>query len=106
MRPDLTATPSDRLLARLAEVAVLDADAARRIAHAFHDMHAAMGECRCNGPYATSNHALEYVVAQSTNARAKALLACITEIRRGILIRRQETTRIKIELQRRAGRVA
>ena len=74
---------------------------ARMIAHAFHDMHAAMGECRCNGPWPTTNHALEYAVAYSTNARARSIHRCINEVRRGILLRRQERIRIILELQAR-----
>ena len=86
---------------RLGELAIADAHAARMIAHAFHDMHAAMGECRCNGPWPTTNHALEYAVAYSINARARSIHRCINEVRRGILLRRQERIRITLELQAR-----
>lgn len=102
-RETIAADSTHVLHERLAAIEAADEEAARFIRHAFHDMHAAIGECRCSGDWPSTNHKLEYIVAQSTNARARAIHRCIHEVRRGILYRRQERIRIRLELQRREG---
>lgn len=109
MRPDLSAVTSAELLERLAGVAVFDEQAAALIAQLFRDLRVVIGEeALADAPRTTNhgapysvNHALEYVVARSTNEQALAIYAAIHAVRQGILLRRQATTRIKIELHRR-----
>lgn len=98
---DLETATSSEIDARLAELRLQDATAGPTIAALFTELHLALGERWYGDRWDSTNPEAERLTVASDNLEAKGIFNRITEVRRGILRRRQQTTKISIEVQRR-----